>query len=108
MTKANIMPWYFPVSAMVRGGAIFAPIVPCRLSRHIGGFGNARAFDTSRPQFFRVIVAVSAREQIAVVRASFDASGSDFCFYPERRHLLAVQYLAKWGREQPTFASVLE
>jgi hypothetical protein len=35
-------------------------------------------------------------------RASFDASGGDFRYYPERRHLLALQYLTKWGHE-PTF-----
>jgi len=28
-----------------------APIAPCRLSRHIGGFGNASACDVSRPNF---------------------------------------------------------
>jgi hypothetical protein len=27
--------------------------------------------------------------------ASFDASGSDFRYHPERRHLLALQYLTK-------------
>jgi hypothetical protein len=28
-------------------------------------------------------------------KASFDASGSDFRYYPESRHLLALQYLTK-------------
>jgi hypothetical protein len=45
-----------------------------------------------------------ARDQLAALitqnvafglRASFDASGSDFRYYPERRHLLALQYLTK-------------
>ena len=66
MTKANIMRWYFPVSAMVRGGATFAPIVPCRLSRHIGGLGNARAFDTKTDRsFFAGYCCGECRAQIA-------------------------------------------
>jgi len=51
MTKANIMRWYFLVSAMVPVGAMSAPTGPCRLSRHIGGFGNVSACDLSRPSF---------------------------------------------------------
>jgi hypothetical protein len=38
--------------------------------------------------------------------ASFDASGSDFRYHPERRHLLALQYLTKRatnGRRSSSF-----
>ena len=41
MIKANITRWHFLVSAMARIGAMCAPIAACRLSRHIGGFGNS-------------------------------------------------------------------
>ncbi len=35
------MPWYFHANVMARTGAMYAPIVPCRLSPHIGEYGRA-------------------------------------------------------------------
>ena len=39
------MRWCFPVDAMGMAGVMYVPIVPCRFTRRIGGFGNASVCD---------------------------------------------------------------
>ena len=45
---ANITPWSFLADMMGQGGGMCVPIVPCRLSQHIGGLGIARINDLGR------------------------------------------------------------
>ena len=49
MTIANIMRWSLRVSATAQAGAMYGPIVLCRLSRPIGGDGIARMSDLRPP-----------------------------------------------------------